>query len=152
MDKSKPLGAGAVVGDASAPEQKFIPPPSPPLEQDSHASQADTTENSFISSSDSNSPMKAQNTNRQSVDWYGGLAADSYPSPSAPGLPSTKEDPEEEEQGPALTSASTNTNGIDPSHDAGENVHPHSSSVPSDGFDFDIGELGGTFLAAAHVN
>ncbi|GEM10145.1 rho guanyl-nucleotide exchange factor [Rhodotorula toruloides] len=32
VDKSGPVGAGAVIGDATPPVQKFVPPPSPPME------------------------------------------------------------------------------------------------------------------------
>ncbi|CAO1618670.1 unnamed protein product [Parajaminaea phylloscopi] len=92
-DTSGPPGAGKVIGDASPPVQKFVPPPSPPQEPATAAADPD---NDFV----------AGNMNRQSVDWAQSLAADHMTAPKAsvvPDEPSVREEPEsdgEDEAGP----------------------------------------------------
>lgn len=71
VDKSKALGAGAVIGDASAPVQKFIPPPSPPPQEPVQPQAPIERIPPPPSASD------IPNPNRQSVDWAtNSLAAD----------------------------------------------------------------------------
>lgn len=78
VDKSIVKGAGAVIGDASAPVQTFVPPPRSP----SPPPTAPAPPVLQIQSPEKSSSNAANN--RQSVDWYGGLAADTYPSPTLP--------------------------------------------------------------------
>lgn len=56
VDKSKVMGAGAVIGDASAPVQKYVPPPSPP-------------EAPIEPIAPPPAAAEVPNPNRQSVDW-----------------------------------------------------------------------------------
>jgi hypothetical protein len=82
VDKSTPAVTGAVVGDAAPPAhisdvpRALSPPPSPPAEHE---------------------PVSA-NANRQSVDWYAGLAANAPSGASAPtSLPAQVEEDEDED-------------------------------------------------------
>lgn len=83
-DRSGASGAGAVIGDASAPVQTYTP--SPVVE----SSPTDTRPEPVL--------LETKAHNRQSVDWYGGLAADTYPSPTAPAVPTLTTMQEEQEE------------------------------------------------------
>lgn len=91
VDKSGPAVSGAVIGDASAPVQKFIPPPSPPAAApvEDPASEPSAADESLISN----------NPNRQSVDWASHLAADqmngSTKASTLPDEPSVREEEED---------------------------------------------------------
>ncbi|KAF4578312.1 hypothetical protein EYR36_000119 [Pleurotus pulmonarius] len=88
IDKSKPQVLGRILGDDTPPVVNAAPrlpsPPSPALPE--------TT--SMIPASDGGS-SKSANSNRQSVDWYAGLAADQ--GRGVDRLPSTTEEDEDEE-------------------------------------------------------
>ena len=112
-DRSKPPVAGAVIGDASAPVQKFIPPPSPPA-----ASPALAEESLGHSRSESADDVSF-NANRQSVDWAGQMAHDAingHKASQAPVQPSVVEEAEDsgDDEGPEPADAaykSLNGNG-----------------------------------------
>lgn len=84
-DRSAANVTGKVIGDASAPVQKFVPPPSPPAEEETHFS----GDNSSL----------VTNPNRQSVDWANSLAADQMHEQqkvsAIPDEPSVREEAEE---------------------------------------------------------
>ncbi|KAK0553705.1 hypothetical protein OC846_002429 [Tilletia horrida] len=113
-DRSGAQGAGAVIGDASAPVQTYVPPPSPPP-----VAAAAPVE--LVPAA----PAASANINRQSVDWASSLAAD-HMSPRAttaqPAEPVVVEEEEsDDDEGPesvepsAYTSAPA-TNGAAVSH------------------------------------
>lgn len=90
-DRSAAGLSGKVIGDASAPVQTYVPPPSPPQEE-AGDSTVDTIQN---------------NPNRQSVDWAGSLAAEQMHShqkasavPDEPSLLEEKEDSDDEKEEP----------------------------------------------------
>lgn len=85
IDKSTPAVTGAVVGDAAPPShisdvpRAVSPPPSPPADED-------------------RAEPASANANRQSVDWYAGLAANAPSGASAPtSLPAQVEEEEDED-------------------------------------------------------
>lgn len=94
IDRSSAPVAGKVIGDASAPVQKYIPPPSPPaveehgLDDDPSAVGDDSATASF-----------SHNPHRQSVDWANSLAAEQMHQPSKasamPDEPSVLEEAED---------------------------------------------------------
>lgn len=96
-DRSKAPGAGSVIGDASPPVRAPI---AAPVERD-HAEPDTSFDQSSTAPKSLESGLKPGNPNRQSVDWYGGLAADTYPSPTFPSqqngqLPTMQEESEDE--------------------------------------------------------
>lgn len=94
VDKSGPSGAGAVIGDASPPVQVYVPPPSPPSPPAREPSPPPTT-NAHDTNGDADAAQKAFLANRQSVDWYGGLAS-AAAAPEASRLPVQQEEEESE--------------------------------------------------------
>lgn len=97
VDKSGPPGVGKVIGDAAPPSHiqetpREYAPPSPaaapaPVEERA-PSPAPPSEDSFVSG----------NPNRQSIDWYAGLAADASHPAASVGETSMLEPPQEEEE------------------------------------------------------
>ncbi|OXH48550.1 hypothetical protein J004_04452, partial [Cryptococcus neoformans] len=97
VDKSGPPGVGKVIGDAAPPSHiqetpREHAPPSPeaapaPVEERA-PSPAPPSEDSFVSG----------NPNRQSIDWYAGLAADASHPAASVGETSMLEPPQEEEE------------------------------------------------------
>ena len=86
-DRSTPASAGAVIGDASAPVQHYQPPSPPRIA---------TPPAAPIAAAPVENGNREKN-NRDSVDWYGTMAADGAPSPVAPTLPAQVEEEEPEE-------------------------------------------------------
>lgn len=101
-DRSIVQGAGHILSSAGATETEAqdATEPKPALGQSSD------TANSRLDGANADSTPSTASTkgNRQSVDWYGGLAADHYPSPSTQSpsqtiLPQVQEDVAEEDRG-----------------------------------------------------
>ncbi|CAD6985087.1 unnamed protein product [Tilletia controversa] len=83
-DRSSAPGAGAVIGDATPPVQKYVAPPSPPP----------------VAAAEEPVAPASANVNRQSVDWASSLAADQMAPPSAaaqPAEPALKEEDESDD-------------------------------------------------------
>lgn len=129
VDRSKPLVTGSVIGDASAPVQTYVPPPSPPAVPKPSSAVA---ERSADDGADGSAPppppppqappapampgsfdagagagdFAAGNPNRQSVDWTNSLANDQANTKAAfaPDEPAVREEAEEdspdEDEGP----------------------------------------------------
>ncbi|KAM0752107.1 hypothetical protein T439DRAFT_379225 [Meredithblackwellia eburnea MCA 4105] len=99
-DRSGPSVTGAVIGDASAPVQTYVPPPSPspPPAPPAPIAPAPPPPAAVVAPIE-DPAVTAYNNNRQSVDWYGGMAADASrqgaPSAVAP-MATQVEEPEEE--------------------------------------------------------
>lgn len=75
-----------MIGDASAPVQRFEPPPVV-AEPEPEPAAVPAIAN-----------VDTKMNNRQSVDWYGGLAADTYPSPTTASVPNLATMAEEDEE------------------------------------------------------
>lgn len=114
-DRSIVQGAGAVID--AAPQA------------DTNQPSADRSPSPKQVSNPASGSEKAKASNRQSVDWYGALASDSFPSPSVPhfhgSMPILQEEAEEEHPEPS----SNQTAETHP--DAGA----HSDDRPEDVFD-----------------
>lgn len=94
-DRSTAGVAGRVIGDASAPVQKFVPPPSPPAEPAQTSDAGDE------------STDRVRDPHRQSVDWAGSLATEQMHShtkasavPEEPSLREEEEDSSDGQEGP----------------------------------------------------
>ncbi|CAO1629540.1 unnamed protein product [Sympodiomycopsis kandeliae] len=97
-DASGPPGAGKVIGDASAPVQHYVPPPSPPSPPPAAPAPAEVPAE-MTPQSDADDSF-VNNPNRQSVDWANSLATEQVnggpPKASiAPEEPSLREEEEE---------------------------------------------------------
>lgn len=138
-DRSKALVTGNVIGDASPPVQKFVPPPSPPAAPEAPVMSSAVAERSVDSGADETAPpppppppappaptmpggfednFTGGNPNRQSVDWTNSLANDEAHTKAAafvPDQPSVREEAEEdsgdEHEGPEDLDAPKAANG-----------------------------------------
>ena len=122
-DRSKALVTGSVIGDASPPVQKYVPPPSPPAAPEAPAASSAVAERSVDEATDGSAPppppppappapsmpgsfdagaaagdFAGGNPNRQSVDWANSLANDQANTKAAfvPDEPSVREEAEED--------------------------------------------------------
>ena len=125
-DRSAVPGAGGVIGDASPPVQKYVPPPSPPPREPSPVRPEPVTFDSYPEPSAAPAappppppppappapPAPAPHatngaeiyqieaSNRQSVDWYGGLSSEAAASKAEPTLATQQEEDEPAEAEP----------------------------------------------------
>ncbi|SPO31627.1 related to Intersectin 1 [Ustilago trichophora] len=126
-DRSKALVTGSVIGDASPPVQKFVPPPSPSAAPEAPVASSAVAERSVDEAADGSAPpppppppappapsmpgsfdagaatgdFAAGNPNRQSVDWANSLANDQANTKAAafiPDEPSVREEAEEDSE------------------------------------------------------
>ncbi|KZT54344.1 hypothetical protein CALCODRAFT_456827 [Calocera cornea HHB12733] len=100
-DRSGPASGGRVIGEIDAPEHIAHPPPEalePPRQAYSASPEPEHAEHEQAE------PMP-RSANRQSVDWYAGLAADHANSSVAPSVPSLAEEDEEEQEAEPVRSS-----------------------------------------------
>ena len=137
IDRSQALGAGSVIGDEPPPVQQQTVSLTP-----SHLSESprEGLANEVSSVRTADTPLQEPfSLNRQSVGWYGGLAADSYsgsPIPLTNGnaLPTMNEELEDEATLPAI-----NESRVDLPHD--NRSDNDSKESPEAEFDMEASKL-----------
>ncbi|EJU05869.1 hypothetical protein DACRYDRAFT_113893 [Dacryopinax primogenitus] len=90
-DRSGPASGGRVIGDAGVPEYIAHPVPVPEALEPSYPSPAIRVSPEPLSGLEEHQEMTPRSLNRQSVDWYAGLAADHAGASVSPSVPSVAE-------------------------------------------------------------